>query len=373
MRRLQIALLATAVLWGCSSNEIGRGGRGGGGGGGGGGTPKDAGTNGGMNADAGDPDAGPFDSGVMGFPDAAGPMGNCNPVDGTGCNMGNTCVYQPSLNEPQCRMLASMQAAPNAECDVMLQNCGVGYSCINLTGGPGPRCLKICRNGNNTDCASVPDTTGNGFACLLNLNGVYGACAPRPTSCVPYNDTCMMGEHCEIVGTELGCVPDGMAALGQPCGGANGACMRGGICVNLTGTAVCMEPCDPNSMANSCSGMNQECGGELSINGMGLGFGVCQASAASCSPLTVEMDCMMGENCDLVGRVTQCVPEGTALVGQPCGGANGFCQRGGVCINLQGSMGPQCYQVCDPMSMMSTCTTGMCQGLQGIMGFGICG
>lgn len=322
----------------------------------------DAGGGGGSDGGGGGMDAGMPDS---------GPVGPCNPVDGSNCGA-QTCflVALGNMVAPQCRDLAMPTVAAEQQCDPALQNCESGFTCLPLQQGMPPVCLKVCRNGQNADCASQQDGQGNPYSCLLQLSQDYGLCSPTPTACEPYNDMCMQGEHCEVIGVgQLGCIPDGMAMVGQSCSPQN-PCARGGICVNLGGGARCEKPCNP--MGGAGCGMGETCSGELQTQqgGMtvGLGFGVCGSN--SCNPLTVEQDCMMGQNCDFVGTALDCVPAGPQTVGMSCGQA-GACARGGVCVNLAGGNGPQCYQPCDGMNPMCPMGT-QCNMLQGIDGFGIC-
>jgi hypothetical protein len=215
---------------------------------------------------------------------------------------------------------------------------------------------------------------GNAYSCLGGLNNDYGFCTPTPTTCVPYNDMCMMDQHCELVGNgQLGCVPNGMQAIGQPCGGMNGVCQRGGICVNFGDGAKCFIPCDHTNSA-SCQNMADSCSGEIGSGMMGFGFGVCRGG---CNPLNMGTDCMAGQNCEFGGSGGQCQAEGPNMVGQPCGGMMGLCQRGGICLDF--GMGGMCFSPCDPMAMQSTCAMGtMCQGLtvgnppMPVTGWGVC-
>jgi len=298
----------------------------------------------------------------------------CCPVDGKGCD-GNTCFFQGgTINAPQCRDLAGAPVAQGQACNSSLNDCEAGFTCAQIRDDTEARCHKVCSWPNNDHCAGIQDPmTGLDYKCLFNFasNQAWGLCEPAPVGgdCVPYNDMCPQGQHCEIISNagEKGCVDDGPTAIGGNCS-SGAACMRGGICVNLDGAAKCYEPCDPANVM-SCSDPMARCGGELSSGGMGFGFGVCGKS--SCSPLTPDIDCAMGENCELAGSALSCQPEGTATAGQACSGASGFCARGNICIALSGTAGPVCYEVCDAAT--PNCSAGVCRGLQGFdMSWGIC-
>ena len=172
---------------------------------------------------------------------------------------------------------------------------------------------------------------------------------------------------------QKGCIPEGTKNIGDACN--PGECKKGGICVN----GACEIPCDPTN-AMSCTDPNQTCSGELGFSdGTRLGFGICGSS--SCNPATSATDCMMGENCELTATNFECVPEGTATAGQPCSRGMTYCAQGNICINnLTGGTGDQCYEVCDTMAGMNTCSAGVCQGLMdqdgnpvgGVSGWGVC-
>jgi hypothetical protein len=236
--------------------------------------------------------------------------------------------------------------------------------------------LKVCRAATNLDCASEQDPMGNAYSCLFTFqeNPAWGLCLPTPTECVPYDDMCPMGEHCDLISNQgqKGCIPDGTQQIGQPCG-ANGGCQRGGICVNQK----CEIPCD-HTNPMSCMDAEQTCSGELGFSdGTTLGFGICGKSA--CNPTTAAMDCAMGENCEITGTKFECVPAGTAMAGATCTRGQTFCAVGSICINnLQGGMGDLCYEVCntmDNMCSMGTCRVLMDQGgnpVGGVSGWGVC-
>ena len=338
-----------------------------------------------MNADAGQMsalDAGqPVDAGPSTEQTTCGPVtpgvDTCCPVDGKGCG-DQTCFYTTgAINEPQCRDLAMATVGAEQECDANLNNCEGGYTCVQVGDMGGARCLKVCRAGTNPDCATEQDPMGNPYSCLFTFQGnpSWGLCLPTPTECVPYNDTCPTGEYCSVISMtgQKGCIPEGTKNIGDACN--PGECKKGGICVN----GACEIPCDPTN-AMSCTDPNQTCSGELGFSdGTRLGFGICGSS--SCNPATSATDCMMGENCELTATNFECVPEGTATAGQPCSRGMTYCAQGNICINnLTGGTGDQCYEVCDTMAGMNTCSAGVCQGLMdqdgnpvgGVSGWGVC-
>ncbi len=310
---------------------------------------------------------GGMDAGIV----DTGPTGPCNPVDGSGCTMGQLCAFVINLPEGLCQDPAAAPKQINAQCDINLRDCAAGLVCLQLTGDPMPTCRKVCNNGADSDCAGLAPTMGGGqFNCagLQNpatmMTAAYSYCR-ESTSCEPWNDMCPMGQKCQQVAADaVGCGMEGMATAGMACQGPGG-CVKGAICVNLGGGGQCYEAC--NATGGTCSDMNQRCGGLMNGMGQPLPYGICQDRPMSCNP--ADDMCPMGQSCALTSQTeVGCLTEGTNGTGQPCGGAMGGCMRGHICVDTGG--GATCQVACD---MANPCAMGaMCNMGLGSFPFGIC-
>ncbi|MCA9552082.1 MAG: hypothetical protein KC933_18725 [Myxococcales bacterium] len=221
----------------------------------------------GVEADSGvEPDAGEeVDAGV----------GPCNPVDGTGCEMDNYCVYQSMTDKGTCRELINAMGFEEV-CDTGLQNCDPGMVCLKLSGENAATCRKVCRLREGTGCEGLGAGdigAAASYACTLRLAGVvrtYGLCAPAADRCDPLDNMCGAQENCEIVQDDgtTGCIVAGSQPLGANC--SMNSCRRGGVCwtmADVSMTPTCYEPCTlPNGM---CTTANYAC-----VN-VGLPFGLC--------------------------------------------------------------------------------------------------
>jgi hypothetical protein len=321
--------------------------------------PVDSGMQGNPDAGSGNPDAmGGNPDAMGGNPDAT--AAGCNPVDGTGCMAPNQCIAAPSGNmvTPACRQEANPTIAFEQNCSVPTANCQHGYACLQFQGEMGmPSCRKVCRNGNDGDCAGLVGTSTS-YACLLPFSQDYGLCMARPHSCVPYNDNCPAMQYCQsLTQSTTGCIPEGTANVGDACG-ASSACKKGGICIRLQGdaTSKCYKPCDPNG-ANTC-GMNSACAGF-----QGISWGACVASVA-CTPL---MDnCPAMQACAPISATSfACAPEG-GQPGQSC--PSGTCTKGYICAGAS-AMAATCLKACDATHACPN--MGMCQMLMGST-IGVC-
>ena len=333
-------------------------------------------------ADAGPVDAGPVDLGPTdtGPADMGEPM-PCDPVSGGGCPEGEFCVLDFPQDEGVCRTLPDMIGFGEA-CSTALQDCAPGLTCTLFQGDANGVCRQACRPENgNADCDGVPDDSQT-YACSIvpEQGATFGVCEGTGSSgaeCDPLSPlSCPAGETCSLVPGELStaCAPAGTTALGADCSQSN--CDVGqGICINLGGDQLCYEPCD---LANpSCTSATARCQG-ISANMMSLPFGLCleRDPGTQCDP--VNPMCEPNQTCALVGGLddTQCVPAGTARIGESCQG-NQCAPDQGICINLGGS-GATCYQTCALEG--GTCPVGQtCGGLEDtsqdppvVSSFGIC-
>jgi len=222
----------------------------------------------GVPPDAGEPpDSGePPDLGTM----DAGP---CNPVDGTGCADPQACVFVSNINVAQCRNIAAAPKAHEAACSNTLHDCDVGFTCIDL--GMGLTCHKTCdSNMGGVGCAGLTGSSPS-YACVpLRSNTgqslLYGVCAGRGNTCVPYADQCGAGKVCSLVSMNPSCEDAGAVPVGGDC--TNDNCARGGICIFLNGTPnpTCYEPCNPQNPQLPACPQGTQCAGL-----QGQSFGVC--------------------------------------------------------------------------------------------------
>jgi hypothetical protein len=152
-------------------------------------------------------------------------------------------------------------------------------------------------------------------------------------------------------------------------------CDVGFTCIDVgMGGTRCYKVCDPANAGVGCAGLtgmspNYACVALQNQQMMPLKFGVCLGRGNTCVPYADQ--CGAGKVCSLVGMEPSCEDEGAVALGGNCMADN--CARGGICIFLQGTNNPICYQPCNPQNpMLPACPMGtMCGGLQG-QDFGIC-
>lgn len=327
--------------------------------------------------DVGFPDAGMLPD--LGTPDLGmtdgGPMGPCNPVDGSGCPSGEYCVLNLNTDEGVCRTLPAMNAF-GEQCDSAMQDCAPGLVCVAIEQGQPAICAQACDNLGST-CTGLPDTSSTYTCGNSNAEANYGICfASGGPSCDPLDALgCGANMTCGLVSADFdtACVDAGNGQVGGSCMPGTNECAPGqGICINLGGTPSCFETCGPQK---SCTSMNAACQTLQTQGGATSPFGVCieQEPTDTCDP--VNPMCEANENCSLVGGINDfgCQPAGTAQIGGACSPQNNCGPDQGVCINL--GQGGQCYQTCALMG--GTCPNGQtCGGLMtqdGMMStWGIC-
>jgi hypothetical protein len=220
------------------------------------------------------PDSGELPDAGEGFPDAEPPEagGPCNPVDGTGCAGDLKCLFVPNLNTQQCRMLTTPVRGHEQMCNGL--DCDVGLVCLNL--GEGQKCYGVCDPANGgvgcEDLSGMADMyVCQGLQDMMSRPLLYGACDGRGGACRPYEDMCAVGKVCSLPGAGMpSCEDEGAVAVGGDCSTDN--CMRGGICIDLTGGPGprCYVPCNPQMPMMSGCAMGVMCNGL-----MGQSFGIC--------------------------------------------------------------------------------------------------
>lgn len=208
-------------------------------------TPRDAGPMT-MDRDGGTRDAGP--------PRDGGPT-VCDPVQNSGCEAPNECLYHISLNAPQCRMPGTNGLGD--ECAVNAQDCPGGYTCLQLQDDPNPICRKVCRLSDGTGCEGL-----GGYECNLQIVGEdeFGWCVACAGTCDPLSPNCAMNQVCTLQGScGTVCASAGSAPLNASC--MNDACRAPGMCLRINevnmGQPRCYEPCD--LMNANCSTMGYQC------------------------------------------------------------------------------------------------------------------
>ena len=312
-------------------------------------------------------DAGPSDADA-GEPEDVGPVvdagfGPCNPLNGSGCPGDGLCVWVAPADQARCHTRSSSPVALGAVCDPGRTGCEPGSTCVLVRGASEARCRQTCRpSEGNADCSGLAMQ----HVCveLSPSSGEYGICSPI-VSCDPLLDACPSGETCSFVqGGALGCAPTGDVDVRGACS-TDEPCQDGLICVNLGGAEgqKCFQPCDPALSTPECTAASTRCRGLVD-----QGFGIC-ANSIPCNPLN-DM-CDIGQRCTLVAGNTngysECQRAGNVPRGGDCSSQS--CQRGNVCVNVDGTAGPTCYEPCGPTS---ACSFGRCSANLAGFDFGIC-
>ncbi len=293
-------------------------------------------------------------------PDAGGrdaSVDNCaDPVNGTGCATGQSCVFRPVPTEAvRCQDLGVASALGDM-CSLPAPDCPVGATCVISEDGDAPRCRQTCRPAmQDTDCVSLP---GDHICITLaQTSGTYGFCLPL-TACDPLRpDDCPMMETCTVLSADtLGCAPAGTVPAGGDC--RVNACGPGLVCLTLeNGGPRCYEPC----------GDAVACGHASRPNCQALtnrAFGACVEGGPTCDP--VVDTCPAGDRCTLVGNGrAECRPAGTVPRGGDCSVQS--CRGGNICVDT--GTATQCFQPCNAGT---TCDDGVCQGTVTGYDFGIC-
>jgi hypothetical protein len=218
-------------------------------------TPDDASVDGSRDAvvDSGRPDTaaldtGPMDTGPVSMPCTA--MGPCDPFDPTSCPSGQGC--QPGIGMTEC---VDLDPSPGGLDDVCTRGteCEAGTLCLDF--GDGLSCRRMCPDGSIGFC-------GDGEACTGAIGGdmCIRVCRPIPEPCNIYTqdcegptDTCTLARHPETNAPYTGCRPEGPQGLGNPCGGEDGFCMRGLICIREMGISTCKQVCGPDGSTPTCA------------------------------------------------------------------------------------------------------------------------
>jgi hypothetical protein len=297
---------------------------------------------------------------------------DCEPFGDQGCDAGEMCALVADLRNADGETIGRCQPAGTREVGETctgwaLGECAPGLGCL-----PDDEetwsCYRVCdplatdgagHCGAGALCAPLlladgTRTTAAGF-CVENACAAFGALG------------CADGEMCEVLaalrdaaGETIGtCKPAGTVGLGETCTGwASGECAPGLLCLqDEAETWACYQACDPEDAEGpGACGASQACSPITTLEGQissAVGFCV----AAECEPFG-DLACPEGEMCELTSLTTnaqgelvgECLPIGSAGVGDACGGWGlGDCAPGLTCL-ADGAGGNWCFGRCDPQA-----------------------
>lgn len=197
------------------------------------------------------------------------PAGECDPFDAQPCAGGAACRLSSAGTEclaivgtPE---LGAGETCPSfADAD----RCEAGTMCLDF--GEGLVCHRLCPAGSIGAC-------GSASACLAGVVGdeCIGVCRPLAElcdilvqDCADPDDTCAPASNPETGTGYTGCRPAGPRAVTQSCGGGNGSCNHGLVCLS----GICRQVCDPEGGVPSCTIPGHVCTGLSSS----YGFSYCE-------------------------------------------------------------------------------------------------
>jgi hypothetical protein len=197
-----------------------------------------------------------------------------------------------------------------------------------------------------------------------------GACDPVALSGCMAPDTCIVPATMGTLAPQCRMAAAMPVAFEQTCNPALANCAPGYACLQFQGEMgmpACRKVCHANNNAD-CAGLMGASPSYSCLIPFSADYGLCAPTPTACVPY-MDM-CPAMQYCQILpNNMTGCIPEGTANVGEACGMT--ACKKGGICLNLQGTAGAQCYQPCDPNTAMSCGANAACGGLQGLS-FGLC-
>jgi len=253
-------VLALSSLAGCGNDDDG------------GPTPVDAsmdagGTDGAIGEDAGGTDGGGTDAagddggggeedgGPVSMPCTA--MGDCDPFDPTACPDGEACHPNPSGTE--CAELTARTVGEGEECSARA-DCAPGLLCLDF--GDGFSCNRMCPEGSIGFCGEDKGCFGTiGDAGVRICRPIPEPCDIYAQDCPDPDDTCTFTRDPETDEPYTGCRPAGEQGHGEPCGGDDGSCDRGLVCIRGgDGSTSCHHVCDPDGEPD-CTAGDETCDG----------------------------------------------------------------------------------------------------------------
>ncbi len=194
--------------------------------------------------DAGD--AGGEDAGPISMPCEL-PAADCDVTDMSACEAGEAC--RPlSDGTAMCLETGDETVATNEEC-MRTSDCGPGDLCVRYGADEPSFCLRLCRAGSIGEC-------GEGYACnggltdrecLRACRPIAPACDILAQDCPDDGQACTLARHPETRAPYFACRTAGENGIGERCGGDEGGCTSGTICINSSdGNAYCRQVCNPD-------------------------------------------------------------------------------------------------------------------------------
>jgi hypothetical protein len=181
--------------------------------------------------------------------------GDCNPVDNTGCDGGQTCrfvsISDGGIAQTGCVPATSGTGTTGSTC-TSREQCADGFICLSGL----RQCRKLCCVGDDADCQN--GIGGRALSrCALpplsSLPSTLGICA-QPCDWTRQDAFCEPNEYCEPTYGNV-CFPGGTAGLGESCDNPDvqqdpaRSCSRGLHCAD----GLCRRTCDTASPPAGCS------------------------------------------------------------------------------------------------------------------------
>ena len=216
--------------------------------------------------------------------------------------------------------------------------------------------------------AGAGDTGGNppedaGVDAGVDAGAITDQCNPlTQTGCADPVDSRCAVEGPPRAGAQCVEPPDMEKMLGQECAALE--CAAGMVCVRSATVARCHQLCHRETgMGCEALGADYDC--RLILRD--TNWNACSELPPLCDAVT-QAPCGPGTACQFITRFDgtfelRCVPEGTGMSGDTCGGGNPACARGLICVRE--TAGSVCRKTCGgdgDCSGGATCS-GMAQGV----------
>lgn len=200
-----------------------------------------------------------MDTGPVSMPCTA--IGPCDPFDPASCAAGEGC--QPGIGMTECVVLDD-DAAGLGEACALPTDCEAGLFCLNF--GDGPTCERMCARGSVGFCGDGQACTGaiGGDMCIRICRPIPVPCDIYTQDCVDPDDACTFARHPETRAPYTGCRPAGPQGRGMPCGGSDGQCQAGLVCISEAGISACRQVCGPDGGEPTCTAPGETCDRESS-------------------------------------------------------------------------------------------------------------
>lgn len=232
---------------------------------------------------------------------------------------------------------------------------------------------------------SFTDLTGGRATMSMKLGarqelppgGVLDFSCPTYDLCDPRAQNCPNGLACYGI-SDLYCAPAGKLEDGAECV-RDLDCKKGSVCIGSPTDIekfACAPYCDhlnadaPNACAKLCPTLFSPITVGDSLEEKGA---VCFAGAGgACDPLL--QNCAAGQTCTGLD-ITGCEPAGPGKEGEACLGFGGECEKGTVCVSIQGDPNYFCQPYCDAApgaTGPNACTTKCPGGNWPYDGYAVC-